>query len=184
MTNLLLLLLHALFLAQYMPYPGAVALRGVPSTPVITGQTLGTLRSNFTGCVGFVFQTGASPITVTDLGRWVVAGNSATHSILLNGTGGVSVSATVNTSGATPGAYAYTSITPTVLAASGAWAIFSAEVNGGDQWYDNDTVLTSTAVITVTNAAVQSSPPACNGGGGINAGANNSYVPPNFKYHL
>lgn len=181
----ILKLLFYLFLGQYMPYPGAVnnVVISMPGTPFITGQTIGTLRSNFTGCVGFSFSTGAAPITITDLGRWVVAGNSATHTVdIVIPAISLVAQAVIVTSGATANAYAYTAITPVVLSATTNYNVVSTEVNGGDQWGDNNTSVTHTSVGTVNQAVVDTAPPNCIATSGANASLDNSYVPTNFKY--
>jgi hypothetical protein len=51
----------------------------ITSTSYVTGQTLGTLRRDFTGRVGFKFTVGATPLTINMLGRWIVSGNTGTH---------------------------------------------------------------------------------------------------------
>jgi hypothetical protein len=179
----ILALLFYLLLGQYMPYPGAVASHGVSSTSWITSVTAGTVRNNFTGCIGMSLTVGASNITVTDVGRWVIAGDSNTHSIVLQNGTGVILSGTVNTSGAPTGAFVYSSITPTVLNAGGIYNLFSIETNGGDNWYhDVDSSETFTSDVTVGISAVSVNTPNCNGQFGVTAG--HAFVPPNFKYHL
>jgi hypothetical protein len=49
----------------------------------ILTQTLGTPRSDFTGYVGFYFDTAGNTPTVTQLCRWKIAGNSQTHALYL-----------------------------------------------------------------------------------------------------
>jgi len=149
---------------------------GGPSNPAVTGQSLGTLRNDYTGSVGFRFLVNTN-ITVTDLGRWVVSGNSGTHAVKIHGPGGsYSTLATgnVNTSGATAGAYAYQSITPLSLTSGLYYRIESDETSGGDQWYDTDTTISTTGDITDDGHSVN--------GTGSGSG-NDSYVPVNFKYH-
>jgi hypothetical protein len=69
----------------------ALALMGIvltvsaQGTSFVTNQTLGTLRNNFTGNVGYKFTVGTSPVTVTQFGRWVVAGNSGAHTLTVSG---------------------------------------------------------------------------------------------------
>lgn len=147
------------------------------STPFITTQTLGTLRNNFTGTVGHIIQVGPSDLTVDALGRWVVSGNSGTHSVTIYDIAGASVVATasINTSGAGVGAYLYASITPVTLTAGKRYAIESAETNGGDQWYDSDTIVTQDPTAGTVESAVFSHTSA-------NGGYNQSYVPANFKF--
>lgn len=177
------LIWHSLLPFQALPFPGP----GMPSssgnTPFITGQTLGTPRNNITGCVGFEFTVGGSSITVTDVGRWVISGNSGTHNVTIQvkSSSALVAQASVNTSGATAAQYLYASVTPAVLSASTTYWIGSDETNGGDQFYDDNTTYTSTAVATpgFSNFAFSSCPVAASQ---HNSGAF-AYVPVNFKYH-
>jgi hypothetical protein len=156
---------------------------GVPSTPWVTGQSLGTPQSNLTGCVGVEVTVGGSNITVTDVGRWVISGNSQMHTITIQTTGGSSVVAgTVNTSGAMAGQFLYVAVTPTVLTAAGTYWIGSSETNGGDQWYDDGSVITVTAAATAPFSAYNNGG-GCPGAPSINTGGGASYGPVNFKYH-
>jgi len=154
-------------------------------TTFITSQTLGTLRSNYDGCVGMKITVGGSSITVTQLGRWVVSGNSATHTLkILASDGTVVVSANINTSGLTAAQFNYVVITSTVLSASTSYYIVSTEANGGDQWYNNDTAITHTAAATVPNSAHVAT--VCNSSGDTpvdDTGTDLAYVPMSFKYH-
>lgn len=144
------------------------------SIPFITGQTLGTLRNNFTGVVGCKFTPGNGAIIITDLGRWVVAGNSHQHTITIYN-GGVLASVTVDCSGATPGAYLYGALSSPFVALHGTgYFLESSETNGQDQWYGSDTVVTPTSAAVVNGSA---STHALDG-----AGTNHSHGPENFKY--
>src|SRR6266571_8320312 len=52
--------------------------------PLVTGVTTnGFLRNDASAWVGFQFTVGGVPITVSSLGRWVVSGNSGTHTVQL-----------------------------------------------------------------------------------------------------
>jgi len=153
---------------------------GGGGTAFITGQTLGSLRNNFTDRVGFAFTTTVT-ITIQALGRWVVSGNNQIHGLYIfdNGNGGsyrgVLAVTALDTSTATPGAYAYTNLNSPLTLPPGSYTCVSSETSGGDQWYDNNTTLTSTGVGSVTGSAI---------GGNPNGGATDSYVPTNFKYTL
>ena len=161
---------------------------GPSGTPFISAQSLGTLRNNFTGCVGFTFTAAVSPVTVTALGRWVVSGNSGTHVVYLVRTSDDSIvaSASVNTSGATPGAYKYASITPTALpAGSTGYILCSAETNAGDQWYDNDTTITtfsSTVAASVDGGAGYTTVPPSAGNAFTNGASPVTYGPVNLLF--
>jgi hypothetical protein len=142
----------------------------------IIGQTLGTLRNNFTGAVGCKFSVSKN-INVVALGRWVISGNSQSHTITIYDGTGVTLMATavVNCSGAVAGAYIFAPITPLGLIAGSSYRLESTEVSGGDQWYDlNTTVITNSVGSVLTESAGHT-------GGGTQA-AGHTYVPPNFLY--
>lgn len=157
-----------------------------PGTPYVTAQVLGSLRNNFTGSLGFRFTTPASgPPTVTALGRWKVAGNTGMHTVyLVDFTGGGVVVASVSldmTTGVN-GEYLYADLgTPLLLSISNQYFICSAELNGGDQWYDSDTTVTVTAAAVQNGAAYDTDVPPSGGISGSFA-APTAYVPVNFKY--
>ncbi|MGH7955545.1 MAG: choice-of-anchor Q domain-containing protein [Opitutaceae bacterium] len=154
-----------------------------PGTPFVTGQTLGTLRNNVTASGGFKFTVGSSPMTVSELGRWVVAGNSQAHTVKLvvastgaNVSGG---SVSIATAGAPAGQFKYAALAaPVTLAANTAYYVVSGETNGGDQWYDGNTTLTHTSA-AVINSAIYS----LTGSAPWTAtfSTNNSYIPVSFK---
>lgn len=151
--------------------------------PFITSQSTGVLRNNFSGFVGFQFTVGASPITITALGRLVFAGNTFTHVVNLydNGGSGIPIlTVTVATLGQTAGQYTYANvITPMVLAAGGIYFCLSQELSAGDQWADQTTTVVGASVATVNGSAIILSTAPQLGAAGLF-----SYVPPNFLYHL
>lgn len=160
----------------------AIAGGGGGGTEFVTGTTLTTLRNDFVGDVGMKITVGGAGITVTHLGRWVVAGNSGTHTVYLcSDTGfGILGSVSVNTSGATTAAFAYTALgSPITLTASGVYYIVSHETLAGDQWYETTTTVTTTAVATVNDS--------CYGTAGaalaiVGSGSGHTFVPVSFKY--
>lgn len=158
-------------------------------TPFISSTTPGTLRNDFTGCLGGYITVGGLPITLTSLGRWVAAsGTQGNHLIsLVDGAdfSTVLASVTVNTSGAPTGAYKYGSVTPVVLSALGVYLIFSQETDMGDSWYSADSTLSTTAAAVLTGSAYQSGSNCTTysfGGIQQTPGTNTSYVPVNFLY--
>lgn len=151
----------------------------VPHT-LINSQNIGTLRNNFSGCVGFQFTVGASNITLTGIGRWVTSGNSGSHLLYVTDTSGaVKASVTVNTSGATPNQYLYGSVSNTTLTASTSYNVYSTEANAGDQWSDNDAVVGNTLAASMVGAAVGGS---CPGSATVTNAGQHSYVPVNIQY--
>ena len=154
-----------------------------PERAFVTGKTLGTIRNNLTGFVGMKFTVGAAPVTVTTLGRIYVAGNTGTHTVkIVNaGTGsdvaGGSIALNMAAGTASNGFKYLALAAPVTLAANTAYYVVSQETSGGDQWYDFNTVLTTTSVAVVNNAIQRP-----NNSWIAAGGANNSYVPVDFKY--
>ncbi len=123
----------------------------------VSSFTLGTQRNNYTGWVGMGFTVGGSSLTVNALGRYVSAGDSASHTVkFVDAATGLDVaggSATVVTAGATAGGFAYATLSsPVVLNANATYFIVSAETAGGDHWYDVDTTVQSAPAGTVGRA--------------------------------
>lgn len=152
---------------------------GGSSTTFVTGQTLGSLNNNFDLELGTEVTVGAANVVVTQLGRWVVSGNSGTHSLRIrNSSGTLLGSVSVNTSGATSGQFLYGTLgSPITLTASGVYYIFSLEVNGGDQWYSGaDTTISTTAVGIVNQYGYYDG--TIHTGGGLGS----CWCPVSFKY--
>lgn len=147
-------------------------------TALVTSQALNNgTQNNASLPIGMKIIVGGSPITVTSLGRWVISGNSQTHTLRLRNSSCADLATvTVNCSGAPTGQYLYGSITPTVLSASTTYYVFSDENNSGDLWYSLQAV-TTTAVVSDIEGAFDS------GGCTLTAGNGFSYVPVNLLYH-
>jgi RHS repeat-associated protein len=119
---------------------------GGTATELITSVTAGGVRNNFDGWVGFKFVTGDRPMSVTHLGRYVLSGNGAAHTVKIvkpDGSDLSGASVSVPTSGATAGQYTYAALSsPVTLAPNSAYFIVSGETSGGDTWYEYNTALT------------------------------------------
>ena len=50
-----------------------------------------TLRNDYTGWAGLRFTVGPAPVTVTELGRWVLSGNSQDHTVKVVDMNGIDV---------------------------------------------------------------------------------------------
>jgi hypothetical protein len=140
----------------------------------------GTLRNDYTGDLGTRFTTGANPVTVTKLGRWVVAGSSDTHTvrILDASTLAVVASAVIDASGGGVG-FRYTALAGTAtLDANTSYVLVSSETSGGDKWYHSSTMVTPGPVGTVDYAVYSTG----SGFAADSSQANTSFVPPNFAY--
>jgi hypothetical protein len=125
----------------------------LPETAYVTGNTPGPVRNDYTGFAGMRIGVGASPITVTALGRMFAAGNSGTHIIkLVNAVNGTDVpggSVSLTMSGGTAGQFKYAPLgSPVVLAAGATYYVVSQETAGGDFWHDYNTTVTTTSVAT------------------------------------
>ncbi len=158
---------------------------GIGRPYVLTVTPSATVLNNFSGCIGFKFNTpsGVTP-TVTQLGRWKIAGNSGTHSVKLYNSGGVVRTASVDLTTGSSGSYVYAPITPITLSASTAYWILSEETNGGDQWYDGDTTITVDSTAGTLDASSSATQSGCTGVINGFYGPNTSYVPTNFKFYI
>jgi len=166
---------------KFLLHNGKIITSGTPAsviTSVVTNQTIGTLRNNYSDFVGFAFYVGPSPITVTSLGRWITSGNTGSHTLRIvdYATGATVVSTTINTNGMAANAFGYATCTPTVLSANVRYAILSLEVNGGDFWGNEASITVTSAINTVRSAYID--------GSGLNTSSTQdvSYVPLNFRY--
>jgi hypothetical protein len=112
---------------------------------LVSSVTAGTARNDFGGWVGGSFTTGASPVTLTQLGRLFLSGNSGTHTVKVVTSNGADVPGafvSVNLSGGVPGAFNYAPLGSSVtLNPNTTYYIVSKETAGGDLWYDFNTVV-------------------------------------------
>lgn len=178
---LFILLMFGTAQAQLPPIGVSYVAPPSGSTAFITSSPVTSLRSDFTGCVGFRFTVGASNITITDLARWVVSGNSGTHTVkIVDASGTVLASVSINTSGQ-PVGFCYGSITPLVLTAGVTYTILSSETASADQWYEVGSVTPIGSDATVIGGSYQLS---CSGAPALVYAGTESYVTVNFKYHL
>src|SRR5205085_4524645 len=82
------------------------------SIPVVTSAFIGSPRNDFSGWLGFKFTVQANPITITELGRWIKTGSTASHTIkIVDASNNTIVSATISTSGKPSDQFAYVSCT-------------------------------------------------------------------------
>jgi YVTN family beta-propeller protein len=128
-----------------------------PSTNYVTSASLGALRNNYSGWVGIGFKVGSSPVTVTGLGRMFAPGNTGSHTVeIVTASNGQAVSGgsvSISMAGGTVGSFVYANLPATVtLNANTSYDILTQETAGGDQWYDDNTTLTTTSVATETGA--------------------------------
>jgi len=150
-------------------------------TAFVTSFGTSATRADFTGFVGMAFTVGATPITVTQLGRFYVSG-SGTHTLKLVQVVGstwvdVAGGAVTITAGGTPGQFQYGSLGAGVtLAANAAYYVVSGEMSGGDPWHDWIPV-TTTSVATGNGPVYGNTTFTV-----ISSLAGQAYGPVNFKY--
>jgi probable HAF family extracellular repeat protein len=150
----------------------------------VTDATLGRLRNDYTGWVGMQITVGADPVTVSELGRMVAAGNTGLHTVkLVRASDGANIaggSVVIPTSSTVTGDFKYMPLpSPITLSPNTTYYFVSQETSGGDGWYDvQDTVVTTTSVASVTAGVYGNGP----GTWAPFGGANHSYVPVSFKY--
>jgi hypothetical protein len=146
------------------------------AVPPITG----TLRNDYTGDLGMRITTAGSAVTVTKLGRWVVAGSDDEHTLrIVNATTGEDVASVMLDASGLDSGFHYAALASSVtLTASTSYFLVSSEVADGDQWYHSSTAVTPTSVATVDY-------PVYSTGSGFAADGNTpntSFVPLNFLY--
>lgn len=145
----------------------------------ITARSAGTLRNDFTGKVGFRFIPGVN-MTVTELARWKVAGNTASRTVSLYNvdTATLMASVALTMSSGTDGTFYYGAITPQALTAGTVYAVVSTEANNApdmtNQWYTDDQTLTFSADLGTVRS--------CYSDSFTISTSNQTFVPVNFKY--
>ena len=152
-------------------------------TSFVTSETLGTLRNNYTGWVGMAVTVGPASLVVSTVGRMYAPGNTGTHTVkivdALTGADVVGGTASISMVGGTPGTFVYGLLANQVtLNANSAYYVLSQEISGGDQWYDDDTVVQTTANAVLNAPAYGTTPYAAVPG----LGPGQTYVPVDFKY--
>ena len=170
---------------------GPVDFKSVTNTPApppadtgfVTSQTLGTLHNDFSGFAGMQIVVGSSPVTVTALGRMMAGGNTGTHTVKLvkasDGTDVPGGTVSISMTGGTAGQYRYANLSsPVVLTAGTTYFLVSQETSGGDSWFYDDTIITTTSVAAETAGT-------WGFGAGqwhLNGGAGQAYGPVDFRY--
>lgn len=133
-------------LASILPTVGGGSLTSAVATytPGSTGNTWTTGQY-----YGAAFTTTGSGLTVLTLGRYMVLGNTGTHTVvIMDMTGTILGSVSINMTGGTADTFIYTTLgSPLVLSASTQYFIGSQETNGADTG-TGSSALTTTAVIS------------------------------------
>jgi hypothetical protein len=175
-------------LTVYVTYPQSLSPSSTVQGFITSVVTPGTLRNNWPAPVGMQITVGASPITVTSLGRWMFSGNTQAHQLTLVDVNNVNLgSVTVNMAGKPVGQFVYATLSsPVVLSASHVYYVLSGENQGGDFWYDNDAVVATTADAHLDHSVYEDSTggPVHSGQGSGFGQANHPYGPVDFQYSL
>lgn len=162
--------------------PLSVVIGGGGAQSFVTSVTAGRTRNDYGNWVGMKFTVGNSPLTVSALGRMIVAGNTQNHAVkIARVSDGADVSGALATvpSGGVPGQFSYAPLqTPITLAANTAYYLVSMETAGGDSWYDLDTT------VVPSNAGLINNPAFFYNGAWLNGSvsANHAYGPVSFLY--
>ena len=167
-----------------MAVSSAAVCQGGQERAYVTDAVLGTSYNFYDGYVGMKVVVGSEPITVTALGRMMLAGNHGTHPLKLvrmsDGSDVAGGSASVTMTGGTVGQFRYASLaTPVVLAAGTAYYVVSLETAGEDNWsFVFDTYVTTTAAALESSGVYGVGP-----GAWFEAGsAGQTFGPVDFKY--
>lgn len=147
----------------------------------VTATTPGSQRNDYSGELGFQFTLNSN-ILLTQLGGYVFSGNSQSHTIKIwdvTGTPTTLGSVSINYSGQTPSAFAYSTLSPSIMLTTGkTYAISVSETVSGDNWSDgNGTETMSSVVASYANWFTD-------GGSFFGGTPNEAFAAPNFKYIL
>lgn len=161
------------------------------TSPFVTSVAAGTLRSNYSDYVGLQFSTGNAPVTITELGRYYVPGNSGTHVLKLVAAADDSDvgSTVINMAAGSPdgSGFKYAPLSQSVtLPANTTYYLLSAELSGGDQWYDLDSTVGTSSIATVDAAVYRrlgsDNQPVITSMVNSSGGPGHSYGPVTFRY--
>jgi hypothetical protein len=134
-----------------------------PLGPFVTSFVDGTPVSPGNGWNGMAIRVGSFPITVQKLGRAFELGMNNTHQMRLVDDAAPNMdkgTTTVNMASETVGRFKYGSLAEgrQTLNAGGLYYVLSQETSGGDQIYDQDTMVTARVEATVPNAVYSTAP--------------------------
>jgi len=157
------------------------------SLAFISDQTPGTIRRD-NAFFGMAIVVGQDPLKVRALGRFFIAGNAGTHRIKIVDADDANKAEialiAVSMVGGTEGMYKYGPVSPVVtLDAGHRYYLLSEELNPGDEFYDQDTIVRYTEPGRVNPATVESAVYSDAPGVFVPVGgADHCYGPVNFEY--
>ena len=163
----------------------SVIANSVPTNPnsAVSSQTLSsTIRANHDGYIGMKITVGNDPISVTGLGRYYLASNTATRTLGIFDTSGTQlVTADIDMSAGYVDGLGYKYVTlssPVVLSANTSYYVASLEDNT-QRWYEYNSVLTPTSDLSINSAVYES-----NGTWTTQGSSGNCYGPVNLLYSV
>lgn len=127
----------------------------IPSEYFVTGFTLGSLSSDFTGWAGMEIVVGANSLEVHALGRVVAPTNTLQHTIKIIDKASLAdvASVVIDTAGSTPDQFQTAPLSaPATLNKNTSYYVVSSETSGMDSFYHENSTVVHTAVATVLNA--------------------------------
>jgi hypothetical protein len=130
------------YFCQAFPIENGPSSMGSIRLPLVSSVTGGTVMAGDNRQVGMQFTVGNLPLTVTDLGRWVVGGNTGMHNVsIIDVVSNTMVaSASVPTFATGSNAFSYVALNGNAtLRANTTYAIVSEEQLGGDAWLSCET---------------------------------------------
>jgi hypothetical protein len=150
---------------------------------LVVGRTLGAVQNSLTAWLGMRLVVGAHPITVTELGRFHLAGNTATHELRLVDAASRTVvaSASWNPAEGADGSFHYVPLAvPITLGANMEYYLASQELAGGDRWYNAATALSTTAAAGIRGTALSVDGMSWT----LGSVAGRAFVPTDLRYRL
>jgi len=153
----------------------------VSSIWMTNGLTGGGNRNNFDDWIGGKIITSNS-FTITDLGRYVFAGNSQSHTVaLFSISGSLLTAGVINTSGQASNQFVYVPVTPYTVASQTAYYLVCRENSGGDSWLDAHQQYANGLRL---DASGLSGGAFYSGGFFSGSTTNQTYTGPNFKFTI
>jgi len=180
-----ILVLGVLSIVRFVGCATVLGFERVPDPPLdfVTDEALGRIRNDYSGYVGMAVDVGAKSLKVQNVQRYCVAGSTGGHRVQIidptTGTPVPNADVVVSLMGRPEGFVAVDLGSVVTLTAGQRYYVVSEEVTGGDQFFDNDTVLTTRPDATVVSPVYYDS----TGMQWVMLGnAGNSYGPVNFAY--
>jgi hypothetical protein len=166
------------------PHPLVSSIPTPTPTPTafVTSENPGTLRNDLSGWFGMAITVGPNPITINSLGRLVAPSNSQVHTLkIVDASAGTDIaSSSVDAIQGAVGTFIYGNLaSPITLSANASYYVLSGEASGGDQWYDSDTMVTTTSDAALDGAVSGAFAPYA-----FASDRNQEYVPLDFTYSV